>query len=136
MAGVERVVYFQTSKARSLVSGRLWARALSQGFASGEAGDLGLEGALDVVQVVHLPLRGFGEIDEVSVGRQISLLHNGGGRDLEVHVAEQRSVVLVLVAVLGTRQGCCQSDDLRVPDAPDQLLQHHRPVVQKVVALV
>jgi hypothetical protein len=92
-----------------------------QSFAPGEVGDLGLEGALDVVEVIHLPLRGFGEIGEIPVGCQISFLHDGGGRDLEVHVAEQRGVVLVLVAVLGARQGGRQADYLRAPDAPDQV---------------
>ncbi len=72
-----------------------------------------LEGALDVVQVVHLAFGGFGEVDEVPVGCQIALLDHGRGRNLEVDLAQQRGVVLVLVAVLGARQGGRKSHDPR-----------------------
>ena len=86
-------------------------RLFLQSFAPGEVGDLGLEGALDVVQVVHLRCVGSVKVGEIPV--EDPLLHDGGGGDLEVHVAEQGGVVLVLVAVLGARQGGRQADYLR-----------------------
>jgi hypothetical protein len=72
----------------------------------------------------------------VAEGGEIALLDDSRGGDLEVDVAEQRGVVLVLLGVIRRGQRCGEPDDVRQIEAGDQGAQDNRPVIEQVMALV
>ncbi len=66
----------------------------------------------------------FDRVHELAVGRQIALAHHRGDGDLEVDLAEQRDVVVVLVRVVGRGERGGETDDEGLPprgaDAGDE----------------
>ena len=81
-----------------------------------------------------------GEPHMVAVGREMTLLHHGRGRHLEVDLAEQLRVVVELGAVCDVRQGGRESDHEAAPaalaDRADEVGDDERPVIQQMMALV